>query len=126
MTPNLVLLHRAATHADECRFILPRLRLDGRPFDAPHRLEVACWCALRGALASHPGHRVEVRRACPPRWLSYLDHALALPDWFDSRSEATPDLLAGWNAASTLSWELPDGRAFRGWDRSRDVWAAAS
>lgn len=113
MSPAMILLRRACDHPAEATYLVPRLDIERRPRSRNDRKEVELFRTFLPILSRHPGDRVAIRRAAPERWQHYLDVALELPEWFITRSDATPDLLALWNRGESLGWQLPSSEPAR-------------
>jgi hypothetical protein len=107
MTLAITLLSRAATDADDARYLLAKLDLSRRPRSQRDAYELAMWRALAPLLAQHPGDRGALLQACPARWREAMLTALALPDWWHARCEPLPALVTQWAESGGLGWELP-------------------
>lgn len=105
MTLAVTLLSRAATDADDARYLLAKLDLSRSPLSLQDCYELAMWRALAPLIAQHPGDRVALRRACPPRWVPTLDGALALPDCWHAWCEPLPALVAQWTTRGGRGWQ---------------------
>jgi hypothetical protein len=107
VTLAITLLSRAATDADDARYLLSKLDLSRPPLSLQDSYELAMWRALAPLLAEHAGDVAALWRACPSRWREALSIALALPQCWHALCEPLPALVAQWTTRGGKGWELP-------------------